>query len=112
MRPALPTTNFIAALALLACSAACLAQNSTPSPTLALAPFSDSNSDTARPALHPAWRLSGLPAKFKVPIANFEVTGTGGEAVLQVSTDKSYGVLTHAWQGPAQPRPCWPGAGA
>ena len=103
MRPALATTNFIAALVLLACSAACLAQNSPP--TLALAPFSDG--DSPRPGLHPAWRLSGLPAKFKVPIANFEVTGTGGEAVLQISTDKSYGVLTHAWQGPAPAQLAW-----
>ena len=105
MRPVLPTTNFIAALALLACSTACLAQNSAPSPTLALAPFSDS--DTTRPALHPAWRLTGLPAKLKVPTARFEVSSAGGEAVLQISTDKSYGVLTHAWQGPAPAQLAW-----
>lgn len=105
MYPALPTINLIAALAILAFSTACFAQNSLP--TLALAPFSDSDGDTARPALHPAWRLTGLPAKLKVPIAKFEVTSAGGEAVLQISTDKSYGVLTHAWQGPAPAQLAW-----
>lgn len=93
-----------AAYALLACSAACFAQNlppAAPQQTMAqLAPFSASGTQ----ALHPAWRLTGLPTKLKVPNTRFELAASGGETVLQISTDKSYGVLTHVWQGahPAQ----------
>ena len=93
-----------AACALLACSAACFAQNLPPAAPLQtmaqLAPFSASGTQ----ALHPAWRLTGLPTKLKVPNTRFELAASGGETVLQISTDKSYGVLTHVWQGahPAQ----------
>ena len=68
-----------------------------------LAPFSESGTQ----AIHPAWRLTGLPGKLKVPNSRFEVLSLKGEQVLQISTDKSYGVLTHAWQGPAPAQLAW-----
>jgi hypothetical protein len=93
-----------AAYALLACTNAGFAQNVPPTApvqtSMQLAPFSATGAQT----LHPAWRLTGLPAKLKVPNTRFELVSVKGEQVLQISTDKSYGVLTHAWQGahPAQ----------
>jgi hypothetical protein len=77
----------------------------TPNPasTLQLAPFSAANAST----LHPAWQLTGLPGDHAAPRTRFEMTSLGGESVLQISTDKSYGVLTHAWQGAAPAQLEW-----
>lgn len=66
----------------------------------ALAPFFSAGSSQ----LHPAWRLSGLPAKQAVPVARFEASPLGSDTALALSTDKSYGVLTHAWPA-ATPAP-------
>lgn len=66
----------------------------------ALAPFFAAGSSQ----LHPAWRLSGLPGKQAVPIARFEASPQNGDTALQLGTDKSYGVLTHAWPA-ATPAP-------
>jgi hypothetical protein len=59
----------------------------------ALAPFFAAGSTQ----LHPAWRLTGLPAKQAVPVARFEASPLDGDTALALKTDKSYGVLTHAW---------------
>jgi hypothetical protein len=92
---------------MLAISTACFAQNSNnTAPTLPgaqLAPFSA----TGALPLHPAWHLTGLPGKLKVPTSRFEISKLGDVAVLQISTDSSYGVLTHAWQGATPAQLAW-----
>ena len=97
----------IAAHAMLAYATACFSQNlSSPvpvQPTVQLAPFSA----TGALPLHPAWRLTGLPDKLKVPTSRFEISKLGGESVLQISTDNSYGVLTHVWQGATPAQLAW-----
>jgi hypothetical protein len=57
-------------------------------------------------APHPAWQLSGLPDN-KAPRSVFETLTLNGEAVLALRTQASYGVLTHAWQGPAPESLSW-----
>jgi hypothetical protein len=69
---------------------------SAPLATTALAPFAGTDSTT----LNPAWQLTGLP-KNKAPLTEFSPITLDGAAVLQLRTQASYGVLTHAWQGPA-----------
>ena len=49
---------------------------------------------------HPAWQLSGLPDN-KAPRSTFEAANLSGETVLALRSQASYGVLSHAWQGPA-----------
>jgi hypothetical protein len=49
--------------------------------------------------LNPAWRLSVLPADKGIAPSRFERVVLDGVAALKVSTDASYGVLSHAWQG-------------
>lgn len=61
-----------------------------------LAPFASTGTTT----LNPAWEVTGLP-KNKAPLTEFIPFTLDGAAVLQVHTQASYGVLTHAWQGPA-----------
>lgn len=103
------TTVFIASCALLTGAKACFSQNlaeaaeSETSVHATLTPFAVAGSTR----LDPAWRLTGLPARQAVPAARFEVGTLDGEPVLQISTDKSYGVLTHAWQGPAPAQLAW-----
>jgi len=87
---------FIASCALLFSLQSAFCQT-TPDPAGAgLAPFVASGGA----ALHPAWRLSGLPDN-KAPRSVFEATTLNGETVLALRTQASYGVLTHAWQGAA-----------
>lgn len=69
----------------------------------ALAPFGVAGSA----ALHPAWHDTGLPGNKKTPGTRFESVTLAGESVLKISTDKSYGVLTHAWHGPAPAQLEW-----
>jgi hypothetical protein len=68
-----------------------------------LAPFSLADSAT----LNPAWQVSGLPGNKAAPGTRFESATLAGIAALKVSTDKSYGVLTHAWRGPAPAQLAW-----
>lgn len=88
---------------LLTVATASFSQNSaTPAaaavaPTASLAPFGVAGST----ALNPAWHVLGLPGNKTKPLTHFEMTTLAGEPVLQVTTDKSYGLLAHAWQGPA-----------
>ncbi|MBP9684402.1 MAG: DUF3047 domain-containing protein [Rhodoferax sp.] len=56
--------------------------------------------------LHPAWQLSGLPDR-KQPLTHFDWRVQGDEAYLQVRTEASYGVLTHAWQGAPPTELAW-----
>jgi hypothetical protein len=92
---------------MLAFSTACFSQNSNttapPLPGAQLAPFSA----TGALPLHPAWHLTGLPGKLKVPSSRFEINQLGDVSVLQISTDRSYGVLTHAWQGATPAQLAW-----
>ena len=55
-------------------------------------------------ALAPAWQFSGLLAK---PHTRFEVVTLEGEPVLQISTDKAYGAIAHAWHGPTPAQLEW-----
>ena len=50
--------------------------------------------------LNPAWSLSTLPADKGIAPSRFEPVVVDGVAGLKVSTDASYGVLAHDWQGP------------
>ena len=70
---------------------------------LALAPFGSSGST----GINAAWRLSGLPGKSTAPVTRFEFNTSSGEPALQLSTDKSYGVLAHDWTGPAPAELSW-----
>jgi len=87
-------TYLIAASALSTWATATFSQN--------LAPF-----EASTPAsLNPAWRISGLPGN-KFPLAQFELTTAPGEPALQLSTQRSYGVLTHTWRGKAPAELAW-----
>ena len=68
-----------------------------------MAPF-----DTAAGvALHPAWVASGLPADKAVPRSRFSLVPLAGDTVLELTTNASYGVLSHAWAGPAPQYLSW-----
>ncbi|MDD2920053.1 DUF3047 domain-containing protein [Rhodoferax sp.] len=88
-----PISNHLAGLA-----ATCFLGISTAH--AALAPLTTAGGATGRATLHPAWRLSGLPND-KAPLSKFEAITLGGESVVALRTQASYGVLTHVWQGPA-----------
>lgn len=92
---------FIAASALYIWATASFSQNTSPagnSPTAtaSLAPFAATDGAT----LNPTWQVTGLP-KNKAPLTEFGPTTLDGAAALQLRTQASYGVLTHAWHGPA-----------
>lgn len=61
-----------------------------------LAPFDAA----AGVALHPTWVVSGLPADKAVPRSRFSLVPLAGDTVLELSTNASYGVISHAWAGP------------
>jgi hypothetical protein len=85
--------HLIAACVLLTCSSTSFSlENSVPTQ---LASFEGEGQQ----ALNPAWRLSVLPADKGIAPSRFEPTLVDGVAGLKVSTDASYGVLSHAWQG-------------
>jgi hypothetical protein len=58
-------------------------------------------------ALNPVWRLSGLPGQQAAPVTRFDFNNAAGEPALQLTTDKSYGVLAHDWSGPAPAELSW-----
>ena len=58
-------------------------------------------------ALNPAWQLSTLPADKGIGPSHFEPSVLDGVAGLKVTTDASYGVLAHAWQGATLPYLSW-----
>lgn len=68
-----------------------------------LAPFNAANNAL----LHPAWELSGLPADKGVPRSRFTLVPLASETVLALASDKSYGVLSQAWSGPAPAHLGW-----
>jgi hypothetical protein len=68
-----------------------------------LAPFAAPGVGT----LHPAWVASGLPADKGVPRSRFGLVPLGGETVLELASNASYGVLSHAWAGPAPQQLSW-----
>lgn len=67
-----------------------------------LAPFGPG----AGGGLNGAWAISGLPDK-KIALSRFEWTTHQGEPALQLSTDRSYGVITHVWSDPAPIELAW-----
>ncbi len=68
-----------------------------------LAPFDAA----AGVALHPAWVASGLPADKGVPRSRFSLVPLEGETVLELTTNASYGVISHAWAGPVPAHLGW-----
>lgn len=90
----------LAACALLGASVIAFSQTPTPAP---LAPFGVAGTGE----LNPAWSVRGLPGNLAKPLSRFEVVSLAGETALQVSTDKSYGLLAHAWRGPAPAQLEW-----
>ena len=68
-----------------------------------LAPFDAA----AGVALHRAWVASGLPADKAVPRSRFSLVPLAGDTVLELTTNASYGVLSHAWAGPAPQYLSW-----
>ena len=56
--------------------------------------------------LHPQWQFRGLPGKTIAPTA-FEWTVMGGVPALEVRTERSYGLLRHAWKGAAPAELAW-----
>ena len=68
-----------------------------------LAPFDAA----AGVALHPAWVASGLPADKGVPRSRFSLVPLAGETVLELTTNASYGVISHAWAGPVPAHLGW-----
>jgi hypothetical protein len=58
-------------------------------------------------ALHPAWVVSGLPADKAVPRSRFSLVPLAGDTVLELSTNASYGVISHAWAGPVPQYLSW-----
>ena len=92
---------FVATCALFVLARASFSQNisvteNIPRAVPTLAPFASTGTLT----LNPAWQLTGLP-KNKAPLTEFGPVTLDNAAVLQLRTQASYGVLTHAWQGPA-----------
>ncbi|HSO44703.1 MAG TPA: hypothetical protein VLQ47_04205, partial [Rhodoferax sp.] len=53
-----------------------------------LAPWATAGSTSGSAALHPAWRLSGLPDN-KAPRSVFEAVNLNGESVLALRTQAS-----------------------
>jgi hypothetical protein len=89
------------ATALAVCASAAQAQ--TPAPPPPLPPLLQSGG-----ALSPEWRFVGFPKKqADIPPTRFEAGVVGGEAALQVITDRSYGTWVHGWNGPAPARLQW-----
>ncbi len=94
----------IAAFAALTGATSSFSQNSSPASAAgaSLAPFG-----AAGAALNPAWRLNQLPKNKGIAASRFELVNLDGEVALKVSTDKSYGVLSHAWGGAAPATLSW-----
>ncbi len=56
--------------------------------------------------IHPRWQFKGLPGNKIAPTA-FEWTVLEGVPALQVKTERSYGLLRHAWIGAAPAELAW-----
>lgn len=56
--------------------------------------------------LHPQWQFKGLPGN-KIAPTVFEWTVLAGVPALQVKTERSYGLISHAWNGAAPPELAW-----
>lgn len=46
------------------------------------------------------WRIVGLPDRYAIPVAQFDMAELDGKKVVRVSADKAYGNLVHDWKGP------------
>lgn len=58
------------------------------------------------PQIASAWRMAQLPDA-RIPRGDFSAVMQNGEPALRLKTDRSYGTLLHAWQGPAAGRLRW-----
>lgn len=67
-----------------------------------LAPFHQPD----KPGLHPAWILETLPDR-SVAATQFNWMLVDQTSALRVKTDRSYGLLRHAWSGPHGPVLAW-----
>lgn len=107
LQPRKLAMHLICACALITPASGLFAQNSVPSalvkPPTPLAPLGTPGSA----AVNPAWRLSGLPGQQAAAVTRFEFNSVAGEPALQLTTDKSYGVLAHDWSGPAPAELSW-----
>ncbi len=92
----------IATCALFTCASAVFSQNDGADQPSQLAPFG--NAPGTGPS--PAWKVSGLPDN-KAPLSQFEWRPVDGQAALALRTTASYGVMTHAWRGPAPAELAW-----
>jgi hypothetical protein len=109
---------FVAFYALLTCTFDCFSQNLPAGPRGDPAPAASAPRAVAEPAqlapfglgagnsLNPLWQLTTLPGN-KVPATHFEWTRVGDAAALKLTTDQSYGVLTHRWSGQAPSELAW-----
>ncbi len=88
-----------------ACSAVLASETSPsdaqPSPAQ-LAPFTQ----TGKKELHPAWTLETLPDR-SIAATRFEWTLIDQAGALRVQTDRSYGLIRHAWSGTHPPVLAW-----
>jgi len=66
-----------------------------------LSPFANTQG-----TLNPAWQLSGIPGK-KIAVSQFEPVVLAHEPALKLSSQHSYGVLTHTWHGAAPAELAW-----
>lgn len=73
------------------------------SPTTSLAAFEGEGAQT----LNPSWQFTALPADKGIAASRFERVVVDGVTGLKVSTDASYGVLSHAWKGDATATLSW-----
>ncbi len=87
---------FIATCAFLTSTTGTFSQNIASKPNAGIAPFASEG----RATLNPAWQFTGLP-KNKAPLSVLEAAVLNDEPVLKLATQASYGVLIHAWHGPA-----------
>jgi Protein of unknown function (DUF3047) len=56
---------------------------------------------TAAGAKPPApWRVVGLPERYAIPVAQFDITDLDSKKVLRVRANKAYGNLVHDWTRP------------
>ena len=46
------------------------------------------------------WRTVGLPDRYAIPVAQFDMAQLDGKKVVRVRADSAYGNLVHDWQGP------------
>lgn len=49
------------------------------------------------------WAVTGLPARYKIPVTQFDLSDLDGVQVLRIKAEKSWGSLVHPLHEPVQP---------